>query len=114
MDVIAKSRPTRMNESSSGIGRICGRFRTLFRLKGKLSTGKPAFRKQRQEFVNARDQDENPALKIDFLLHWPFPYRKTIDGKNSRDERQDYIRMTDSASQSGKIIYQTVECYRIE
>lgn len=34
--------------------------------------------------------------------------------KSVRDERQDYIRMTDSASQFGKILYQTIECYRIE
>lgn len=61
-----------------------------------------------QEFVNSGNRDENPVSNIDFLLHRPFPNRKKSDGKNSRAEIHDYIRMTDSASQSGKIMYQTI------
>jgi len=43
-----------------------------------------------------------------------FQTGKMTTARNSRVEIQDYIRMTDFASQSGKILYQTMKCYRIE
>lgn len=64
-------------------------------VKRETFNGKPVSRKKRQEFVNSGNRDENPVSKIGFLFYRFFPYRKTIDRKNSRDEKQDYIRMTD-------------------
>lgn len=49
------------------------------------------------------------SQKSTFYYIGLFHTGKTGMVRISRVERQDYIRMTDSASQSGKIIYQTID-----